>query len=709
LPTDIGHDIVGGLTHPAPARDDESLRSDMPTMLAVDIGGTFTDLVAYDLEAGTLSYAKSSTTYDDLGRGVFDCFRKSGMALRDAQFVKHGTTLVINALIERAGARTALVTTRGFRDVLEIGRGNRTQPFNLRFRRDPPLIDRDLRFEISERIMASGEIRTALDENELDALAARLAALGIEAIAISFLNSYVDPAHERRAATRLRELLPDTYVSTGSELSREWFEYERTATAAANAYVGPQANAYLARFDRDLRAGGFAGSLLMMGSHGGVLSVERMQREPIALVESGPVGGCIGAAALAGALDLRNVIAFDMGGTTATCALVEDGRFGVESTYHVGGFKTGFPVRGSVIDIVEVGAGGGSIAWVDPQRRMHVGPRSAGSTPGPVCYGRGGVEPTVTDANLALGRLGPDSFLGGEMALDEAAARAAIAQRLALPLGLAPEGAVNAAKGVLTLANLTMTEAIKQISVARGLDPRDFALFCYGGGGPLHGVDLARELHIPLVVIPPEPGNFSALGMLMADARLDETRTFLADFNTAAIGRLEALFAEIEAASRAALQREFGISAIRFARKIELRYKGQKHSLRLEIEALQCATLRQAFDAAYLRRYGHARPNAEIEFVAVQSTATLEIRRPSLANITGRPRTASAGERRRDVHFLQAATAQTTMIYDRYALPIGFSGRGPAMIEEYGSTTLVGPGDQFSIGQHGEIRIVCTR
>jgi N-methylhydantoinase A len=683
----------------------------MPCMLAVDIGGTFTDLVAYDLAARTLTYAKSSTTYDDLGQGVFDCIRKSGIGISDAMFVKHGTTLVINALIQRSGAKTALLTTRGFRDILEIGRGNRTQPFNLRFRRDPPLIGRDLRFEITERIAASGEVRKGLAVAELDDLAARLQEIGIEALAISFLNSYVNPMHEQRAAEHLRQRLPDLYISTGTELSREWFEFERTATAAANAYVGPQLCSYLDKFDHDLRAGGFSGSLLLMGSHGGVLSLQRGRREPITLVESGPVGGCIGAASLATSLDLANVIAFDMGGTTAKCALVENGEFSVDTTYYVGGFNTGFPVRGNVVDIVEVGAGGGSIAWIDEQRRMHVGPRSAGSTPGPVCYGKGGSEPTVTDANLVLGRLNGANFLGGEMALSDAAALTAIDTRLAQPLGYAgADGVMRAAQGVLTLANLTMTEAIKQISVTKGLDPRDFALFCYGGGGPLHGADLARELHIPLVIVPPEPGNFSALGMLMADARLDSVRTFLADFDDAAVARLDALFGEIEASSRAALAAEFGVRSIGFARKVELRYKGQKHSLRVDAATIERAALRQAFDAAYLRRYGHSRPHAPIEFVAVQSTATLEIQRPAHARLAARQRTPqSDAPRRRPVYFLQAERVLPATIHDRYALAVGFSGRGPAVIEEYGSTTVVGPDDEFAIGNLGEIRIVCSR
>ena len=683
----------------------------MSYMLAVDIGGTFTDLVAYDLNSKRLTYTKSLTTYEDLGLGVFDCIRKSAIDMRDVIFVKHGTTLVINALLQRNGARTALLTTRGFRDVLEIGRGNRTHPFDLRFRRDPPLISRDLRLEIKERIAASGDVREELDSGDLDSVAEQLRSLKIEALAISFLNSYINPDHEVRAADHLRQLLPSVYITCGSALSREWFEYERTATAAANAYVGPQLTSYLDKVQTDLRSAGFTGSLLLMGSHGGVLSVERVHREPIALVESGPVGGCIGTATLAKSLKLNNVIAFDMGGTTAKCALIENGAFTVNSMYYIGGFDTGFPVRGNVIDIVEVGAGGGSVAWIDDQRRMHVGPRSAGSTPGPVCYGKGGRAPTVTDANLVLGRLDCNSFLGGEMALFDKPALGAIETELSGPLGYeGRDGVLRAAHGVLTLANLTMTEAIKKTSVTKGLDPRDFALFCYGGGGPLHGVDLARELHIPLVIVPPEPGNFSALGMLMADARLESVRTFLKDFDTAAATQAVAMFSEMEQSSSADLAKEFGVKTITFRRKVELRYKGQKHSLRIDVESIDLTALRPAFDDAYRRRYGHARPNAAIEFVGLHTTATLEMQRPEEARLGVGNRAAKVGApSTRDVYFMHIEDMLPATVHDRYNLPVGFSGAGPAVIEEYGSTTIIGPDDTFIIGPLGEIRIDCSR
>ena len=389
----------------------------MSYVIAIDIGGTFTDLVACDVETGAVAYTKSPTTYGQLGDAIFDCIRKAALDASEATFIKHGTTLVINALLQRAGAKTALLTTKGFRDLLEIGRGNRTQPFNLRFHREAPLIPRELRFEIAERIDGSGRIRTPLAGNDLPQLAETLRTQQVEAVAVSFLNSYLTPEHEQAVATELRRLLPGTFVTTGTELTREWHEFERTATAAANAYVGPQVSKYIGEFDAGLRSGGFSGSLLLMGSHGGVISAERGCREPITLVESGPVGGCIGAASYGQILGVDNLVAFDMGGTTSKCAMIERGRYAVESIYHIGGPDAGFPIRGNVIDILEVGVGGGSIAWLDDQLRLNVGPRSAGSMPGPACYGRGGAEPTVTDANLLLGRLDPDNFLGGEMRL----------------------------------------------------------------------------------------------------------------------------------------------------------------------------------------------------------------------------------------------------------------------------------------------------
>jgi N-methylhydantoinase A len=468
-------------------------------------------------------------------------------------------------------------------------------------------------------------------------------------------------------------------------------------------------SSYIRRLESDLTGGGFKGSLFMMGSNGGLLSVDRSCRQPIALVESGPIGGCIGAGAYAEALGIRNVVAFDMGGTTAKCALVENGRFSVESVYYAGGYVKGFPIKSPVIDIVEVGSGGGSIAWLDPQNRLHVGPQSAGSTPGPVSYGRGGTEPTVTDANLVLGRLNPDRFLGGELRLDVEAARQAVG-RLAGPLGYkGASGVVALADGILSIATVIMAGAIKKVSVQHGLDPRDFVLFCYGGGGPLHASALAHELSIPTIVIPPEPGNFSAVGMLLADARIDLSETFVGRLDVATLKRMEDGFSALEAEARAALRREFGTVEVLFERFAEMRYAGQRHNIKVPVTgARDVAAVRKAFDRDYERRYGHADAKAAAELQALHLSGFARLRRPDLAKLP-RPDREAGKPGTRMVHFGGAGgKALKVDVYDRWSMSPGFKAKGPALIEEYGSTTLVGPDDSFEIGTLHEIRIDCS-
>ena len=560
----------------------------MSYAIAVDIGGTFTDLVAFDHETHRVVYSKSPTTYDNLVEGILDCFNKAKIKPAEASLVNHGTTLVINSLIQRKGAKTALVTSKGFRDILEIARGNRPDPFDLHYQRDEPLIPRELRLEVAERMDSKGEVVTPLDTAALKKLADEIKKLGVESVAIFFMNSYINPAHEESAAEKLKEFLPDTYVTFSTDLTREWYEYERCSTAAANAYVGPQVSTYIRRLDNDLKSQGFRGSLFMMGSNGGLLSTDRTCRQPIGLVESGPIGGCIGASAYAEKLGFKNVVAFDMGGTTAKCALVENGRFSVNSLYYANGYVKGFPIKSAVIDIVEVGSGGGSIAWIDSQNRLHVGPQSAGSMPGPVCYGRGGTEPTITDANLVLGRLNPGNFLGGEMQLDLNAAKRAVAERIAAPLGYGGEsGMIQMADGIISIAAVIMAGAIRKISVEHGLDPRDFVLFTYGGGGPLHSSALAHELSIPTVVIPPEPGNFSAIGMLLADARIDTSKTFVGILNDKTVPAMAEIYRAMESEASASLATEFGTGDVFFEHHAEMRYRGQRHNIKVPVSGFE--------------------------------------------------------------------------------------------------------------------------
>lgn len=677
--------------------------------IAADTGGTFTDVTVFDSKDGSITFGKTLTTYSNLVDGVVTGVEEANGSFVAAASLRHGTTHVINAFLQRRGARAALIATRGFRDVLEIGRGNRPVPFDTAMRREAPLVSRGLRFEVAERVGSDGAVITPLEDADVEALVPVLVAAGVEAVAISFQNSYANPAHEQRAAALLQAKLPWLFVTTGTALSREWFEYERSSTAAANAYVGPAMTAYAAGFARRLDSEGFTGSLAMMGSNGGVMPFAAAVERPVSLVESGPIGGVIAAAEYARALGLERVVAFDMGGTTAKCALVEGGDFAVQSTYWVGGYARGFPIRSPVLDIVEVGAGGGSIAWVDAQGRMRVGPRSAGSEPGPACFGRGGTEPTVTDANLVLGRIGGSSFLGGRLPLQVESAEAAIQDRIAKPLGFSDEpGAIaRVAHGILNMATTLMAGAVKEITVARGRDVRGFTLLAFGGGGPIFSIDLARQLGIRSVVIPPHPGNFSAVGMLLAGARLDVARSLVADLTPSSMIALLAALEALEAEALVAVAREFNGATATLRRQAEMRYRGQRHSISVGFEGLPTATkLRDSFEAEYRKNFGRSlSDDFPPEVVGLRIVAESPGNRPALSALapTG-PGKSVAPIAHRPMHLMSDGWI-TAPIWQRDALPAGFNLTGPAIIEEYGSTTLLGSGEIATVGALGEIAI----
>ncbi len=684
----------------------------MAMFVGTDIGGTFTDLVGYDAGRKKLFYAKTLTENADLVEGVMRCLAETGLKPEAVDILKHGTTQVINTLLERKGAKTALVTTRGFRDILEIGRAGRPVVFRFEYARHPPLVPRALRFELDERIGAAGAVQTPLDDEELGRLAETLRREQVEAVAVSFLNAYLNPAHEEQAARVLAALLPGVYVTTGSALSREWYEYERTSTAVANAFVGPLTDGYVERFDARLAGEKFHGRFFLMASNGGVLAARRAREQPIALVESGPVGGCIGAAVYAKALGIEKLIAFDMGGTTAKCALVERSRFEVRPDYYVGGYDYGFPVRTPVLDIVEVGTGGGSIAYLDEQSRLHVGPRSAGSDPGPVCFGRGGIEPTVTDANAVLDRISGGAFLSGALPLDRSAALAAVMQRVGTALGYrGADAADKVASGILALANAQMASAIREITIERGKDVREFTLFLFGGGGPLHGLDLARELHVGRVVVPPEPGNFSALGMLLADARVDESHTFLCVLDEAAAPLLGARLDEMRRAAGAALQRDFGNAAVAFEYQAEMRYLGQRHPIRIPLTAADTvAAIRDRFLQHYRRRYGRADEETPMEFIGLRVAGIAATERPDIAHLHRAAKSGPvAAVARRAVYFAAPGARIDTPVYVRDTLPVGARLDGPAVIQEFGATTVIAPGDRLEVGVLGEFNIELAR
>jgi N-methylhydantoinase A len=675
--------------------------------LAVDIGGTFTDLLGYDDRTGRFYSAKSSTTPDDLAAGIFDCVDKIGVPPDDVQAFVHGSTVAINTVIERKGARTALVVTRGTRDVYAIGRGNRPDAYDVWFKRPRPLVPRHLTFEVDERLGADGSVRIAFDEAQAAEVAARVAGGAVDAVAVCFLHSWNNPAHEDRMGARLRAAAPSAFVTLSHEILREYGEYERTSTSVLNAYIGPRVSAYLDGLTNRLHASGFAGDVLIMQSNGGVMTPSVAKAMPVATLESGPVGGFIAAARVGSSLGCREVIAFDMGGTTAKTNLVRDGAPQMAHGYHIGGYASGLPMTLPVVDTVEVGAGGGSLARANEFGGLDVGPESAGAKPGPACYGLGGVEPTVTDANLVLGRIDAQGFLGGEMALDVDAARAAI-RRIAAPLGLSESAA---ALAIVDVAVLKMSLAVRQVSVERGFDPRDFSMIAFGGAGPLHAADVARTLHIPEIVIPNFPGQFSAAGMLLADLRHDYVRTFHAPLDRADFRELSRIADELSAVAGGRLRDEGAADeAVVLALSLEVRYAGQDASMAVAIDSAVLgradrSAVHTAFNDLHERAFAYHDAERPLEIVNVRLAASAKRTTPPLVQ----QRTAASQEPavprcRRSVWFRADAPIDCP-IYERERLAAGTVLAGPAIVQEYASTTLVFPGDRLEVAATGELLI----
>src|SRR5712675_1282448 len=513
--------------------------------LAADIGGTFTDVAAFDERTGKLTFGKALSTPQRLVEGINAGVEKAGSDYKSAGLFLHGSTIAINTILERKGARTALLITDGFRDIYEIGRINRPDAYNLFFQKHEPLVERALRFEVKERVLSDGEIETPLDEEEIADFGRKLDRLGIEATAILFLNCYAKHEHEARAKAILERNHPKMFVSASHELSEEYREFERCSTVVANAYVGPIVRRYIGEIDDHIRSDGFPGSFLIVQSTGGLYEAEQAKNHCVQMLESGPAAGVIGTQALCHALGLKNAIAFDMGGTTAKAGVIYKGEALTTGTALIGGYDKALPVQIAMMDIFEVGTGGGSIARVE-NGALRVGPQSAGAAPGPACYALGGAEPTVTDANLLLGRLAADRFLGGEMRLDTQAAERALT-KVGKPLDMS---ATEAADGILRIAATAMSYAVKGVTTERGLDAGDFALVAYGGAGPLHAVEVAREIGIRTVIIPMAPGVFSAFGMLFSDLRYDFVRTWFTRLEDAPFDRIEGVYRDLERQGR---------------------------------------------------------------------------------------------------------------------------------------------------------------
>ena len=675
--------------------------------LASDIGGTFTDLVYFDDESGALKVEKSLTTPKDLTKGVEDTIRLAQIDPVGIDFFVHGGTTVINAITERKGAKTALVTTLGFRDVLEIARGNRPDLYNLSFEKPVPFVPRRLRFEVAERLDASGQEITPLNLADLDAVIERCRAENVEAIAIQFLHSYAAPEHEAACAEYLRDKLPGIAVTASHEITREWREYERANTAVLNAYVQPIVQRYFESLESSLRGQGLDCPFAAMQSNGGSTSFSWAKAHPITLVESGPSAGVNGAALVGELCGEADVIYLDIGGTTAKCSVIEGGQVKVTTDYKLEWTRInpGYPVKVPVLDIVEIGMGGGSIAWFDKVGTLKVGPVSAGSDPGPAGYGLGGTEPTVTDAKLLTGVLNPGYFAGGRITLDVDAAAHAL-QKIADGLGTSVE---EAAVAVLRLADADAINALKLVSIQRGHDPRDFVLVVGGGGGAMHAATLGRELGVREIIIPLYPGYFSAWGMLATEPRRDFVQTALTRADDMTAARLNELFGGLKAQAEEYFRGQDGESEaqLNFEFGIDLRYLGQEHWVTVAAapEGLSVDGILHDFHIAHERAYTFRLDDTPVEFVNFRLAATARVPRPTVKPLNGAGRSeAAAAKGTRSVHFGEDGHHEAH-IFERDLLPAGFEAEGPMIVEEPSANTIVHPGQSLRVDELGFLHI----
>ena len=674
--------------------------------VATDVGGTFTDLVCIDGDG--VRVTKADTTPPDFEQGVLDVVRKGGVDPAEIDDFVHGTTVVINALLSRRGAKTGLITTRGFRDVLEIARGNRPDLFNLAFDKPAPFVPRYLRCEVTERMDYLGRVVEPLAADEIAPILEMFRAEGVEAIAVACLHAYINPAHELAIEAEINTRWPDVSIIASHKVCGEWREYERTSTAVLSAYVHPLAKDYLASLDDKMGALGLRKKPLIMRSNGGVATVAGARNDPISLVESGPASGVLGAAALGRQIGEPNLIALDIGGTTAKTALIEDGGAKITTAYKIEWDRAnpGYPIRTPVVDLVEIGNGGGSIAWIDDGGRLHVGPQSAGSQPGPAAYGRGGTSVTTTDANLVLGRINPDLFLGGAQKPDWESVNRSFAA-LEARLGQSREAI---ARGVIRLANANMINALKLVSLNRGYDPREFALIAFGGGGGMHAVALAEELMTPKVIIPVNSSVFSAWGMLMCDLRRDFLKTDVTVLSADHAAGIEAAYRKLEDRAReTSLAEGIPENAMRVERFADMRYAGQEHTVKTPMpagafDAAAVGGSAATFHAAHEREYTF-RLDAPIELVNFHVVVFADIDKKPLPE---RPASGcslqEAGKGRRRVDFDEAGVHEAD-IYDLSRFEPGMTVIGPAILEDPTATLVISPGKRAEMDAFGNIHI----
>ena len=678
----------------------------MAWMIGVDVGGTFTDFYAFDDETGAVRVHKTPSTPDNPARAVIDGVRQLAKAqdidLAAVSRLSHGTTVATNTLIQGRGGRVTLVTTKGFRDLLEIGRQIRPHMFDFQKDYPPPLVPRQRRLEADERVMANGSVRRALSQEEVDRVVAAVAASEPDACAVCFLFSFVNPAHERQIAAGLAAAMPDLDISISSDVQPEFREYERLSTTVLNAYLQPVMARYMRDFEEALAAAAPAATLGINQSAGGLMSPGRARELPIRTALSGPAAGVVGAIETARRAGEANVITLDMGGTSADVCLIRNQH--ADMTYER--WIEGYPARLASVDVNAVGAGGGSIAWFDRDGLMKVGPASAGADPGPACYGAGGIEPTVTDANLVLGRLSPRGLLGGGMPMDVDAAKTAL-QPVAARLELSVE---RTALGILGIVVANMVRALRAISVERGHDPRDFVLLPFGGAGPLHASDVARSLGISRIVVPASPGILCAEGLMVSDLREQFVRSLLTRVADDTMARITGIVTDLAGDAEGWFARE-AVPAPRRSRQFsfDMRYVGQNYELSVQLAdeaaaAPDVATLCALFFAAHDRSYGYHNPDDPVEIVNFRLTALGKLPRPEPSARTGAPAAAPMPASHRPVNF-DGETAVDTAIYDRGDLEPGHSLSGPAVIEQLDATTVLFPGDRLTVDAAGNLAL----
>ncbi len=680
--------------------------------IGIDIGGTFTDILAMD-ERGNLLTLKVLSTPEDFSQGILQGIKgitstpgpeqpHSPLPLSSLQEIIHGTTVATNAILEQKGARTGLITTKGFRDVLEIRRIRMPELYNLRWEKPKPLVERRLRMEVSERIDHQGTVITPLQLSDLERALERFRAEGVTSIAVCLINAFLNPLHEQAIGKFLQEHYPEALCSLSSQILPEIKEYERTSTTVINAYVRPVVSRYLDALERGLHRLGYNKPLLIMQSNGGIMSAAVAREKPVQIIESGPAAGVIGAAAISRKCGYPNLITLDMGGTTAKASIIEGGALNRSPEYEVGGGITlgsrlikggGYLVRAPVIDISEVGAGGGSIAWIDKGGHLQVGPQSAGALPGPVCYNQGGDVPTLTDANLVLGYLNPTSLVGGSLILNREKTEKIVERVIAAPLSLS---LLEAAYGIHLLANASMTRAVKAVSTERGRDPRDFALLAFGGNGPVHAVELARSLEMKRVIIPPFPGVFSAFGLLVSEVEHHQVQTYYRSLATLDLTEINTLLSQLEAGLRKILAREgYSPEAMRIERSADLHYAGQSFELTVPLDpgivtGATLEKLRERFGEEHRKTYGHKSDHEPVEIVnlrliarGVSSTARFpEQLHPVAHKLEFSPT--------RQAYFGAEYGLLETPIRSRESLS-NQEETGPMIIEEYDSTIVIPP------------------